>query len=468
MHPLAEVVQALVGAAGPLFHHVFDQVAAHVLDGVEPKADLPRPVGGEAAPRDVDVGRQHLDAQPRALGRILDHLVGVVQHAGQQGGHELGRVVALEVGGLVGDVGVAGRVALVEGVGGKAGHLVVDLVGHLLRNAVGHAPGAFLARLGAAVDKVLPLGLHDGVLFLAHGPADVVGLPEGKAGQLPEDLHHLLLVDDAPVGHVQDMGQLGGLVADLVRLVAVAQIGGDGLHRPGPVEADEGDDVLQVFGLQPHQDLPHPRRFQLEHPFGLAAAQHLVGGLVVVVQLCHREGGVLFLDGRLGVPDDGQGPQAQKVHLEQPQLLDLGHVELGHRQPVVGGKGQVVVDRLGGDDHAGRVGGGVPGHPLHLGGGVVELFQLGGDLQRPLEGHLQLHRHQFCHRVHALVRQAHHPPHVPDGVAGGHGPEGDDLGHMVRAVLAVDVVDDLLPPLVTEIDVEVGHTDPLGVQEPLL
>ena len=272
------------------------------------------------------------------------------------------------------------------------------------------------------------------------------------------------------------MGQLGGLVADFVRLVAVAQIGGDGLHRPGPVEADEGDDVLEVFGLQAHQDLPHPRRFQLEHPFGLAAAQHLVGGLVVVVQLCHREGGVLFLDGRLGVPDDGQGPQTQKVHLEQPQLLDLGHVELGHRQPVVGGKGQVVVDRLGGDDHAGRVGGGVPGHPLHLGGGVdqlfdlgvvvVELFQLGGDLQRPLEGHLQLHRHQFCHRVHALVGQAHHPPHVPDGVAGGHGPEGDDLGHMVRAVLAVDVVDDLLPPLVAEIDVEVGHTDPLGVQEP--
>lgn len=38
---------------------------------------------------------------------------------------------------------------------------------------------------------------------------------------------------------------------------------------------------------------------------------------------------------------------------------------------------------------------------------------------------------------------------------------------MVRAVLAHDVVDDLLPPLVTEIDVEVGHTDPLGVQKPL-
>src|SRR5699024_9876636 len=82
-------------------------------------------------------------------------------------------------------------------------------------------------------------------------------------------------------------------------------------------------------------------------------------------------------------------------------------------------------------------------------------------------GHFQLHGHQLCHRVHALVGQAHHPAHVPDGVAGGHGPEGDDLGHVVRAVLPVDVVDDLLAALVAEVHVEVGHTDPLGVQKAL-
>ena len=407
----------------------------------------------------------------------MSHLVGVVQHAGQQGGHELGRVVALEVGGLVGDVGIAGRVALVEGVGGEAGHLVVDLVGDLFGDAVGHAPRALVARLGAAVDEVLPLGLHDGVLFLAHGAADVVRLPEGEAGQLPEDLHHLLLIDDAAVGDVQDMGQLRGLVADLVGLVAVAQVGGDGLHRAGAVKADEGDDVLEVLGLQAHQHLPHPGGFELEHALGLAAAQHLVGGLVVVVQPGHREGRVAPLHRRLGVPDDGEGAQAQEIHLEQAELFDLGHVELGDRQPVVGGEGQVVVHRLGGDDHARRVGGGVARHPLHLGGGVdqlfdlrvgvVHLFQLGGDFQRPLEGHLELHRHLLCHRVHALVGQPHHPPDVPDGVAGGHGAEGDDLSHMVGAVLAVDIVDDLLPALVAEVDVEVGHADPLGVQKPL-
>ena len=38
---------------------------------------------------------------------------------------------------------------------------------------------------------------------------------------------------------------------------------------------------------------------------------------------------------------------------------------------------------------------------------------------------------------------------------------------MVRAILPVDVVDDLLTALIAEIDVEIGHTDALRVQETL-
>ena len=37
----------------------------------------------------------------------------------------------------------------------------------------------------------------------------------------------------------------------------------------------------------------------------------------------------------------------------------------------------------------------------------------------------------------------------------------------VRAVLVLDVVDDLLAAVHAEVDVEVGHRHPLGVQEPL-
>lgn len=42
----------------------------------------------------VDVGRQHRDLHLVALGNVLGHLVGVAQHAGEEGGHELLGVVA--------------------------------------------------------------------------------------------------------------------------------------------------------------------------------------------------------------------------------------------------------------------------------------------------------------------------------------------------------------------------------------
>ena len=133
---------------------------------------------------------------------------------------------------------------LVEGVGRKAGHFVVDLVCYLLRDAVGNTPRALMAGLGAAVHKMFPLGFHDGVLLFAHGAADVICLPEGEARQFPEDLHDLLLIDDAAVGHIQNVGQLRGLIADFVRLVAVAQVGGDRIHGAGTVQADQSDNVF--------------------------------------------------------------------------------------------------------------------------------------------------------------------------------------------------------------------------------
>ena len=367
--------------------------------------------------------------------------------------------------------------ALVEGVGRKAGHLVVDLVCHLLRDAVGYATGAFVAGLGAAVHKMFPLCLHDGMLLFAHGAADVICLPEGEACQFPEDLHDLLLIDDAAVGHIQNVRQLRGLVADLIRLVPVAQIGGNGVHGARAVQTDQSDDIFKILGLQAHKHLLHAGGFQLEHTLGIALPQHFVGIRVVIVQLADGKLRVLLLHRNLRISDDGQGAQTQKVHFQKTQFFDLGHIELGHRQAVVSGKRQIIIGRLRCDDHARRVGGGVPGHSLHLQRGIdelshlrvgiVELFQLTGNFQRPLEGHFQLHGHELCHNVHLLVRNAHHAAHVPDGIAGGHGTKGDDLRHMVRTVFAVDVVDDLLSAFVAEVHIEIRHTDALGIQKAL-
>ena len=63
--------------------------------------------------------------------------------------------------------------------------------------------------------------------------------------------------------------------------------------------------------------------------------------------------------------------------------------------------------------------------------------------------------------------EAQHPAHVPDHGAALHRAEGDDLAHRVATVLAPHVLDHLAPALVAEVDVDVGHRDPLGVQEAL-
>ena len=181
------------------------------------------------------------------------------------------------------------------------------------------------------------------------------------------------------------MGQLRGLIADFIRLVAVAQVGRDGVHRAGAVKTDKSDDIFKVLRLQTHEDLFHTRGFELEHALCFALSQHLISRCIVIIQLLDGEGRVFFLDGRLRVPDDRQGTQAEEVHFQQAQLFDLGHIELGDRQAVVGGQGQIIVCRFRGNDDAGRMGRGVAGHTFNFQRSVDKFCDLRVAVVHPLE-----------------------------------------------------------------------------------
>ena len=93
--------------------------------------------------------------------------------------------------------------------------------------------------------------------------------------------------------------------------------------------------------------------------------------------------------------------------------------------------------------------------------------QVRGAFQRFFDGHMQLHRDGFCHLVHLLVVHTHHSANVAYPAAGCHRAKGDDLCHPVLAVLLDDIVDDLFPAFIAEVDVKVGHTDPFRVEEAL-
>ena len=129
---LEEEVEGRLEAAGPLpgRDELLDGRLADALDRGQAEADVAA-LDREAEVARVDVGRQDLDAHLVALADVLDDLGRrpALGFRGQQGGHEVDRVVGLEVGRLVGQEGVGGAVGLVEAVLGELLDLLEDLVG---------------------------------------------------------------------------------------------------------------------------------------------------------------------------------------------------------------------------------------------------------------------------------------------------------------------------------------------------
>ena len=149
--PRAEVGQRPERAAlRPGRDDRLDRALADVLDREQPEPDR-LALDGELDAGAVDVGRQDLDPHPAALGDRGGDLLLVRAERGQDARHVLDRVVRLEVGRLVGDQAVAGRVGLVEAVALERLERGEDLVDDLGRDAA----------LGGLGDELLALGAQD-------------------------------------------------------------------------------------------------------------------------------------------------------------------------------------------------------------------------------------------------------------------------------------------------------------------
>ncbi len=117
----------------------------------------------------------------------------------QKGGHELGRVLGLEVGGPISDEGVGRRMVLVEAVIGKFEDKVPDFLGTLAGYPVHDRP---FQELILHLDK-------QPQVFLAHGPAQYVRFAQGQPCNPVGDLEDLLLVNHYTVGFTQHRFKLG-------------------------------------------------------------------------------------------------------------------------------------------------------------------------------------------------------------------------------------------------------------------
>ena len=280
------------------------------------------------------------------------------------------------------------------------------------------------------------------------------------------------------------------------RLTAVLAVGvvvvGIHAHRAGTVQRQHCDDVVELGGLHAAQQVAHRPAVELEHPQRVAAAQQLVGGLVVQRHRFQVEiNSPVGLDVLDRVADDRQVAQAQEVHLQQADGLARRVVPAGDDGPVLRPLPQRdgLGERLTAHDHRAGVHAGVADQTLQSAGGLVDRadvrirFDQAADLRGlfvPLVRRIGDARQRDV-LGHDRRRQRLGDP-VGDGEAGlavvdsrrilqrrlgFNGAEGDHLGHPVLTPLVGGVAHHLAATTVVEVDIDVGCRRTLGVEESL-
>jgi hypothetical protein len=251
------------------------------------------------------------------------------------------------------------------------------------------------------------------------------------------------------------------------------------LDRAGPHDGDLDDQVVIIAGLEPGQHAHLGAGLDLEHPHRVGRAEH-----VVHLRVLHGHGGKtqrrqvrpprIRIDQRDGLADGGEHPERQHIHLEQAQglqvvLLPLDHGTVLHRG--IFHRHQFAQRALA-DDEAPHVLGQMTGKAHQGAHQCHQLFQPPRRQRQglhlgPGDDLLPVPVHRLRQHLHRLCANAQCPRHIADGTAR---PVADHRGSQrgtLAPVLAVDVLDDFLAPLVFEIHVDVRRLVPLLRQEAL-
>ena len=267
----AEVQQILERAAFPAHaHDIRQRVLAHVAHGREPEADG-LAIDGEMCIAGVDIGRQDADVHTAAELDVVRHLLRI-HDAREHSRHELGGIVRLEIGRLPGHQRVGRAVRLVEAVVREMREQVENRRGQSRRDMIGLA----------AVEEVLLLSHQDFSLFLAHGAAQQISLPEAEAREHLHDLHDLLLVEHDAEGLLEDGLKRRMQILHLFRTAAARDevIHHARAQRSRTVERDGRDEVGEAGRRDVLDEVRHAARLHLEHRPRAPLAEHLARELV--------------------------------------------------------------------------------------------------------------------------------------------------------------------------------------------
>ncbi|MPL91562.1 hypothetical protein SDC9_37637 [bioreactor metagenome] len=411
--------------------------------------------------RVVDADRPHLDPVLAQVahdlgGGVKPHRLAVQQRAGEDR-----RVVAFQPGRDIGQHREGGGMAFGETVIGKALDLRETGLGHLARIAVRLHPADEAGVMGADRAHAAERG---------ERAAQLVGLLGGIAGADHRDLHRLLLKQRHAKGLCRDRGQRRAEGLGRLEPLTAADIGFDhaALDRAGADDRHLDHQIVEGGGLHPRQEVHLRSAFDLEHPHGIGARQHPVGGAVLL-----RHGGKGKRGAAAGLGEQREGlaqaaehAEAEHVDLQDAERVDVVLVPFDHRAPLH----RRVLDRaqgvepVAGDDEAADMLAQVARKADDLGdqrdgagqapvvGVQPELAQPGGvgpgvraapDLARERRGD--------------IGREPHHLADLADRGAGAEMDDGGAQPRPLAAIAGIDPLDHLLAPLMLEIDVDVGR-----------
>ena len=229
--------------------------------------------------------------------------------------------------GLIGNQRIGNRVGFVKTITGKLLHQVKDMASLFCLNPVG----------GSTRQKYLSLHGHFFRFLLTHRTPEQVGISERIPGQNLRNLHHLLLIQHDTKGVFQYLFQAGMKKIDVfaAQLPVVDEIVCQ-LHRTRSEQRHQRHNVRKAFGLDLFHQVFHPPGFKLEYSRRLCLSQICVNivvfkrnGFEIDQGLTQRLISLVYAF--YSIVDNCQGAQPKEIKLDQPGLLNVVHVELGHQ-----------------------------------------------------------------------------------------------------------------------------------------
>ena len=202
-----------------------------------------------------------------------------------------------------------------------------------------------------------------------------------EASHLVGDGHHLFLIDDDPIGVLQDRFEFGHLVGDWdLALLAFDEVRNQ-IHWARAIERDDGDDIFEAVRFQAGQEVAHPGAFQLKEADRLSGGEEGKSLGVVERHLLHDQrwiAGMPLIDQILGPFDHRESFEAQEIEFDEPDLFDVSHRILSD-DFVIGAfiERHMIRERPFRNHHAGGVGRGMPRQSFKGAGNAHQLFHSG-------------------------------------------------------------------------------------------